>query len=134
MKQAKNLFKISIMCLMIFGLSNNVVSAATCGTANGSSFYTAPTENLCSAGISSTVTGTGPWSWSCSDWTATYGTVKYWSQSAMSSDGQYQTAVSYGGSLVISSDYGQTWTVKDSTRYWWSVDMSSTGQYQTAVV
>ncbi|QEM66802.1 hypothetical protein FO488_00585 [Geobacter sp. FeAm09] len=37
-----------------------------CGTANGGSFYVAPTANLCSTGTASTVSGTGPWSWTCS--------------------------------------------------------------------
>lgn len=36
-----------------------------CGTANGVATSTAPATNLCSAGASSAVTGTGPWSWSC---------------------------------------------------------------------
>ena len=36
-----------------------------CGSANGVAASTAPTANLCSAGKASTVTGSGPWSWSC---------------------------------------------------------------------
>lgn len=36
-----------------------------CGTANGATFPTAPTMNLCSVGAASSVSGTGPWSWSC---------------------------------------------------------------------
>jgi hypothetical protein len=36
-----------------------------CGPANGATFTTAPTENLCAAGAPTTVTGTGPWSWTC---------------------------------------------------------------------
>ncbi len=39
--------------------------AGVCGSANGSVFKTAPSSDLCSVGASSTVTGTGPWSWSC---------------------------------------------------------------------
>jgi hypothetical protein len=53
----------------------------------------------------------------------------------MSSDGKYQTAVVYiGGQIYISSDYGNTWTAKESIRNWFSVCMSSDGKYQTAVV
>ncbi|NTU76510.1 MAG: OmpA family protein [Alphaproteobacteria bacterium] len=37
-----------------------------CGTANGVSTLTAPKGGLCSAGISSAVSGKGPWTWSCS--------------------------------------------------------------------
>lgn len=37
----------------------------SCGSANGTTVATAPTTNLCAAGTSTPVTGTGPWSWSC---------------------------------------------------------------------
>jgi len=43
------------------GLVNGV-----CGSADGSSFYTKPTTNLCSVGTASGVSGSGPWSWTCS--------------------------------------------------------------------
>lgn len=36
-----------------------------CGIANGQSFIVAPSTNLCSAGTATSVTGTGPWGWSC---------------------------------------------------------------------
>lgn len=36
-----------------------------CGSANGGTFVSAPTSNLCSAGTASAVSGTGPWTWSC---------------------------------------------------------------------
>ncbi|HJV64809.1 MAG TPA: Ig-like domain-containing protein [Geomonas sp.] len=39
---------------------------AVCGSANGGTFSTTPSTNLCSAGTASTVTGTGPWNWTCS--------------------------------------------------------------------
>lgn len=37
----------------------------TCGTSNGASSATAPSSNLCSTGSTSSVTGNGPWTWSC---------------------------------------------------------------------
>jgi hypothetical protein len=37
-----------------------------CGSANGFAVFAAPTSNLCSTGISSTVSGNGPWAWNCS--------------------------------------------------------------------
>jgi hypothetical protein len=40
-------------------------TAGACGTANGQSFTSAPVANLCSAGTPTTVTGSGPWTWSC---------------------------------------------------------------------
>jgi prepilin-type N-terminal cleavage/methylation domain-containing protein len=36
-----------------------------CGSANGQSFESAPSTNLCSAGTASSVTGSGPWTWTC---------------------------------------------------------------------
>ncbi len=36
-----------------------------CGSSNGGAFTSAPTTNLCSAGTSTTVSGSGPWSWTC---------------------------------------------------------------------
>lgn len=36
-----------------------------CGTANGTSVYSAPSSDLCAAGIASAVSGSGPWSWTC---------------------------------------------------------------------
>lgn len=42
----------------------SVVSGA-CGTSNNQSLSAAPTTGLCTAGTASSVTGTGPWSWTC---------------------------------------------------------------------
>ena len=55
---------------------------------------------------------------------------------ALSSTGQYQTAVVYSGQIFTSTDFGVTWTERTTgaTRNWYSVSLSSTGQYQTAVV
>lgn len=36
-----------------------------CGSAGVTTVSTAPTANLCTAGLASSVIGTGPWSWSC---------------------------------------------------------------------
>jgi predicted extracellular nuclease len=45
-------------------LNTNPVNGV-CGSANGQSFVVAPATNLCSAGTATSVTGTGPWGWSC---------------------------------------------------------------------
>src|ERR1700752_1086560 len=37
----------------------------TCGSANGVAVNSAPTSGLCSAGTASSVSGSGPWDWSC---------------------------------------------------------------------
>lgn len=39
--------------------------ASTCGSANGTAVTSAPTTNLCTTGTASAVTGSGPWSWTC---------------------------------------------------------------------
>jgi YD repeat-containing protein len=36
-----------------------------CGSSNGGVFASAPTLNLCSVGTPTTVTGNGPWNWTC---------------------------------------------------------------------
>ena len=36
-----------------------------CGSSNDGTFPVAPTTNLCSIGTASTLTGTGPWNWTC---------------------------------------------------------------------
>ncbi|KKR20858.1 MAG: hypothetical protein UT50_C0015G0011 [Candidatus Moranbacteria bacterium GW2011_GWA2_39_41] len=40
-------------------------SDGQCGSANGNQFDSEPTDNLCSVGSSTDVTGDGPWSWTC---------------------------------------------------------------------
>ncbi|GEM_PF-895541 len=37
----------------------------SCGSANGAAATSTPTTNLCSAGTASAVSGSGPWTWSC---------------------------------------------------------------------
>jgi hypothetical protein len=47
-------------------LSNASVHATpVCGTSNGASLLARPQQNLCQSGQVSTVSGGGPWSWSC---------------------------------------------------------------------
>ena len=42
-----------------------IPAEGSCGTANGVTATAAPTANLCSSGIASSVTGSGPWAWTC---------------------------------------------------------------------
>ena len=37
-----------------------------CGSANGTAYVSAPSSNLCSVGTASAVSGSGPWTWTCS--------------------------------------------------------------------
>jgi outer membrane protein OmpA-like peptidoglycan-associated protein len=45
----------------------NVSKSIACGTAAEAAAFQIPTQNLCAGGKASSVTGNGPWSWSCSD-------------------------------------------------------------------
>ncbi|MDD3032382.1 MAG: FISUMP domain-containing protein [Candidatus Pacebacteria bacterium] len=58
-------------CLGINGGTTDSCATGTmpvngvCGSSDGEGFYSTPTENLCSAGMASSVSGTGPWTWEC---------------------------------------------------------------------
>jgi len=71
------------------------------------------------------------------NWIQTINSAKNWNSISMSSSGQYQTACENdsGGSLFVSSDYGNNWTQLGlTTGYeWLNVSISSTGQYQSAI-
>ena len=45
--------------------SGAAVVNGVCGSSNGATLTSAPTANLCSAGTASSVTGRGPWNWTC---------------------------------------------------------------------
>jgi hypothetical protein len=70
-------------------------------------------------------------------WTLT--NTGYWISISISSDGQYQTAISQlNGSgndfpIYTSNNYGVTWTKRTSSKYFFKVAVSSTGKYQTAI-
>lgn len=46
-------------------VSITVLTDGACGSSNGKSLLTEPTTGLCQSGVAGSVTGTGPWSWSC---------------------------------------------------------------------
>ena len=61
-------------------------------------------------------------------------TTRDWYSVAMTSNGQYQTAVVNNGYIYTSTDTGNTWIAKITFNgYWVSVAMSSNGQYQSAI-
>jgi len=47
------------------GVVDTFPGDGACGSASGAVASTTPTLNLCTAGIASTVTGSGPWTWTC---------------------------------------------------------------------
>ena len=46
-------------------LGTTPLTDGVCGAADGGTFPTAPNTNLCSAGTPTSISGSGPWSWSC---------------------------------------------------------------------
>lgn len=62
----------SVACTAPQVLQNGVCATPTaatngaCGSSNGLAVSSAPSTSLCSTGMASTVTGSGPWNWSCS--------------------------------------------------------------------
>lgn len=59
----------SLACLAVSGCAparpGQELVDGTCGTSQGESFDAAPASGLCSAGTASTVSGSGPWTWTC---------------------------------------------------------------------
>lgn len=49
----------------ITGVVTKESTNGECGVANGATFGSAPTSDLCAAGTPSAVVGSGPWSWTC---------------------------------------------------------------------
>jgi hypothetical protein len=45
--------------------SANLEVNGVCGSTNGKMFLSIPTSNLCKSGTASTLTGAGPWEWTC---------------------------------------------------------------------
>jgi photosystem II stability/assembly factor-like uncharacterized protein len=62
---------------------------------------------------------------------------RFWTAVALSSNGQYQTALEYNGGIYRSDNYGVNWTdvspVGYATSKWSGISISDTGQYQTAL-
>ena len=55
-----------LLSFMVFGPAHAQWRInGSCGAAAGVAITTAPTTNLCSAGTATSVTGSGPWNWSC---------------------------------------------------------------------
>jgi len=61
-----------VLYVLLFGLIGGGLAEAqrtpvsgVCGSVSGTNQTSTPTTNLCSAGTSSAVTGTGPWAWTC---------------------------------------------------------------------
>jgi hypothetical protein len=55
----------SLYARLTVASSGGAAVDGACGSSNGADLTSAPTANLCSAGTASSVSGSGPWSWSC---------------------------------------------------------------------
>jgi len=81
----------------------NRVTSGVCGSSNGASFYSIPTTNLCSAGTASTVSGSGPWAWTCAGLyggtPASCSANKKVNGSCGSANGHVRTAIPAGSDL-----------------------------------
>ena len=116
-----------------------------CGSASGSSFTAAPVANLCTAGSATTVSGSGPWTWSCAG--SNGGSTASCSATLSSSGGggggtnyyTINTSIGSNGSIIpVSANpaYGtsQTFTITPASGYQVadvSVDGKSVGALTT---
>ncbi|MEI7891409.1 MAG: hypothetical protein WCI36_05610 [bacterium] len=57
--------------------SCSATQSGDCGSSNGKYFFLAPSSALCSSGAVSSVSGTGPWNWTCGGTTACGANKKY---------------------------------------------------------
>ena len=64
-------------------------------------------------------------------WTQT-ATSQSWTAVAMSTTGQFQTAVVNGGYIWTSTNYGVTWNQTGTATDWYYLAVSASGQYQVA--
>lgn len=95
-----------------------------CGSANGGSFPSAPTSNLCSSGSQGEVGGSGPWNWTC------YGS-NGGSNASCSASKQGFPIASCGFGLYSSNwsaDAGQPTSGYNSCEWAGSISMGSSNQ------
>jgi photosystem II stability/assembly factor-like uncharacterized protein len=109
-------------------ISNNVYKRTSSTVTNISQSYEVPMLIILKNTIAQNTTVFGD------DWTVIYAVNKNWLAIAMSSSGEYQTAIEEDGRIYVSNDYGVTWTVEYNIGVASSncVSISQTGQYQTA--
>jgi hypothetical protein len=77
----------------------------SCGSSNGQTLTTAPTTNLCGAGTASAVSGSGPWTWSCTG--ASGGTTASCSASKSGGGGGKDLGAPYPKTTFVSLAGGQ---------------------------
>lgn len=81
---------------------SGVTVNGTCGTVNGTTLLTAPTDNLCSSGTATAVSGSGPWTWTCS------GTNGGSSENCLASIQTYNVVFASGGNGTLVGTTDQT--------------------------
>ena len=80
-----------------------------CGSSNGQTFATAPTTNLCSAGTATAVSGSGPWTWSCTG-----------SNGGSTANCSANKTTGTPSIRVISPNGGETWTTGSTHNITWT--------------
>ncbi|MFA5296278.1 MAG: DUF2341 domain-containing protein [Methanoregulaceae archaeon] len=110
--------------------SANKIVNGVCGSSHGGAFSTAPSSNLCSAGTASAVSGTGPWTWTCTG--AYTGTTANCSAYVIadgacgsSNNGTFQVApstnlCSAGIASAVSGAGPWTWTCAGASASWYN--------------
>lgn len=93
----------------------------TCGTSNHQAFATAPKDNFCSAGTASTLSGSGPWNWTCNGSNGgTTAICKAYTSSQLVplAVNNFDTVTTPALPLGwVSNNTGATWATNTGTRY-----------------
>ncbi len=114
-----------------------VTITPVCGSSNGQTFDTKPTSELCSIGSASSVSGNGPWNWTCTNDThiATCTAQITTAPVCGSSDGQIFSAkpftgfCSIGSASSVSGNGPWNWTCTNGTRF-----VACDAQYATTAI
>jgi prepilin-type N-terminal cleavage/methylation domain-containing protein len=96
-----------------------VVTNGICGSTNGVATPSAPSINLCTTGTASTVSGTGPWTWSCNgsgDGTNASCSAPLLGYTITASAGT-GGSISPTGSVVVNSGVNQSFSITPNANY-----------------
>jgi YVTN family beta-propeller protein len=109
---------ITANCTVTATFAANVINGA-CGLANGQTLIATPTVNLCSVGTMSTLSGTGPWLWTCSGTNggataSCMANIKTWTVTPTAGIGG---SISPWAPLTVNSSGNASFTITPNTGY-----------------
>ncbi|OGW37758.1 MAG: hypothetical protein A2Y97_09030 [Nitrospirae bacterium RBG_13_39_12] len=109
---------ITANCTVTATFTANPVNGV-CGTSSGGTFTTAPTTNLCSAGTATGVSGSGPWTWSCtgSNGGSTANCSANIQTRTVSASAGTGGSISPSGSVIVNYGANQTFTITPNANY-----------------